>query len=80
MSFTILLLLIFCGSAVAQDDGAETQVTTETESCFPDMCKFLKDFGAVTAKQSGMETRLKEAESQITELKKKGKNGFQIFI
>ncbi|XP_017287513.1 complement C1q-like protein 2 [Kryptolebias marmoratus] len=70
MRFTVLMLVVICGSTLAQDGQTETEVSAGTESCFPDMCKFLKEFGAIKEKQSNMETRLKETENQITELKK----------
>ncbi|MED6264880.1 hypothetical protein CHARACLAT_019717 [Characodon lateralis] len=70
MNFTFWLLVWFCGLTLAED-VPETEVTTETGSCFPDMCKFLKEFGAMKEKQKGMETRLKETENQVLELKKK---------
>ncbi|KAF7229868.1 complement C1q-like protein 2 [Nothobranchius furzeri] len=69
MKFILLTAVLFCGLTSAQDVVAED--TVDTQSCFPDMCKFLKEFGAMTEKQSSMEARLKEAETQITELKKK---------
>lgn len=71
MSFTVLILVMFCGSVLSQN--GDTVVTTETESCFPNMCKLLKEFGVMTETQRSMETRLKETENQITDLKKKGK-------
>lgn len=68
MNFPILLfVLLFCGLISAQQDG------TETQSCFPDMCNFLKEFGAMKEKLGAMETRLKDSENQILELKNKGR-------
>ncbi|XP_068444319.1 complement C1q tumor necrosis factor-related protein 3-like [Clinocottus analis] len=74
MNFTIFLLVtLFWGSISAQDEG-----TSETQSCFPDMCNLLKEFGALGEKLGAMEarlkdseTRLKDSESQILELKTK---------
>ncbi|XP_041841907.1 complement C1q-like protein 4 [Melanotaenia boesemani] len=73
MNSTILLtVLFFCGLTLAQNNAAETEVITETQSCFPDMCKLLQEFGAMKENQKAMETRLKESENQILELKSKG--------
>ncbi|XP_054914450.1 complement C1q tumor necrosis factor-related protein 3-like [Poeciliopsis prolifica] len=78
MTFTLWLLLWFCGVTLAQDVLPQTEETTETGSCFPNMCKFLKEFGAmkekqetIKEKQEAMETRQKETENQVLELKKK---------
>ncbi|XP_014841007.1 PREDICTED: complement C1q-like protein 2 [Poecilia mexicana] len=82
MNFTLWLLLSFCGLTLAQEGLPETEVTTETGSCFPDMCKFLKEFGAMKAKLEAVETnlkekseaveaKLKETESQVLVLKQK---------
>ncbi|XP_038128801.1 complement C1q tumor necrosis factor-related protein 3-like isoform X2 [Cyprinodon tularosa] len=79
----VWLLLWFCGLTLAQDGFPETEVTAETESCFPNMCKFLKEFGAIKEKQKTMETsmnekqealetKLKETEKLVLELKEKG--------
>uniref|UniRef100_A0A3Q2D0V9 Complement C1q tumor necrosis factor-related protein 3-like n=2 Tax=Cyprinodon variegatus TaxID=28743 RepID=A0A3Q2D0V9_CYPVA len=78
----VWLLLWFCGLTLAQDGFPETEVTAETESCFPNMCKFLKEFGAIKEKQKTMETsmnekqealetKLKETEKLVLELKEK---------
>lgn len=74
MNFTAsLFVVLFCGFAVAQNKTTETEVTAETQSCFPDMGKFLEDFGAMKVKQEAMEARLRDSENQILELKSKGK-------
>ncbi|XP_051256981.1 cerebellin-1-like [Dicentrarchus labrax] len=76
MNFTIVLsMLLYCSLILAQDDVnfPEPERTIETQSCFPDMCEFLKEFGAIKEKQRVMETRLKESENQILELKSKEK-------
>lgn len=76
MNFTILLFLsLFCGLILAQDDGnpLETEKTSDTKLCFPDMCDLLKEFNAMREKLEVMETRLKDNENQILELKNKGK-------
>ncbi|XP_041634950.1 complement C1q-like protein 3 [Cheilinus undulatus] len=58
----------------SQDDGD----AVETRLCFPNMCKLLKEFGAMTEKVKALETRLQESETrlqdsedQILELKNK---------
>uniref|UniRef100_A0A671XEL5 C1q domain-containing protein n=1 Tax=Sparus aurata TaxID=8175 RepID=A0A671XEL5_SPAAU len=55
------------------DDGntAGTEENAGLHSCFPDMCDLLKEFSAMTEKLKAMETRLKESENQITDLKNK---------
>uniref|UniRef100_A0A3B5QBM2 Cerebellin-1-like n=1 Tax=Xiphophorus maculatus TaxID=8083 RepID=A0A3B5QBM2_XIPMA len=70
MTFSVWLLVCFCGLTLGQDVLPETEVATEIESCFPDMCKFLKEFGAMKAKLETVETKLKE-KSEVLELKKK---------
>ncbi|XP_031160163.1 uncharacterized protein LOC116053270 isoform X2 [Sander lucioperca] len=70
MKFTILLFVsLFCGLILAQEDGPEIEKTSGTQSC--DMCDLLKEFGALREKVGVMETRLKDSENQILELKKK---------
>uniref|UniRef100_A0A3Q3E7I6 C1q domain-containing protein n=1 Tax=Labrus bergylta TaxID=56723 RepID=A0A3Q3E7I6_9LABR len=54
-----------------EDEGQAAEKTSQTEACFPDMCDLLKDFGALREKMGIMETRLKESENQIHELKNK---------
>ncbi|XP_043954283.1 complement C1q-like protein 2 [Gambusia affinis] len=71
MIFTLCLLVCFCGLTLGQEDLPETEVTSETGSCFPDMCKFLKEFEAMKAKLEAVETNLKETESQVLVLKSK---------
>ncbi|XP_060887239.1 complement C1q-like protein 4 [Labrus mixtus] len=67
-------LLLFCGLSLADEGGNDP----ETQSCFPDMCNLLKEFGAMSEKIKSLETRLQESEtrlqnseSQILELKNK---------
>ncbi|XP_027893842.1 caprin-2-like isoform X4 [Xiphophorus couchianus] len=82
MTFSVWLLVCFCGLTLGQNVFTQTDVATETGSCFPDMCKFLKEFGAMKAKLEAVETNLKEksealetrqteTENQVLELKKK---------
>ncbi|XP_032439975.1 complement C1q tumor necrosis factor-related protein 3-like [Xiphophorus hellerii] len=71
MTFSVWLLVCFCGLTLGQNVLPQTEVASETGSCFPDMCKFLKEFGAMKEKQEVMETRQKETENQVLELKKK---------
>ncbi|XP_030286433.1 complement C1q-like protein 4 [Sparus aurata] len=78
--FSFSFALLFCGLVLAQDDGstAGTEGNIEVQSCFPDMCDLLKEFGAMTEKLKAMETRLKDSEirlniseKQILELRNK---------
>lgn len=75
MNSTILVFVsLFCGLISAQEDGniADTEKTNSaTQSCFPDMCDLLKEFGTMTEKLRAMETRLKDNENHILELKNK---------
>uniref|UniRef100_A0A8C4GX98 C1q domain-containing protein n=1 Tax=Dicentrarchus labrax TaxID=13489 RepID=A0A8C4GX98_DICLA len=67
MNFTIVLsMLLYCNLILAQADVnvPEAEKTSETQSCFPDMCDFLKEFCAMKEKQRVMETRLKDSENQ----------------
>ncbi|XP_076738299.1 complement C1q-like protein 3 [Maylandia zebra] len=48
------------------DDNA-----TEPKPCYPDICKLLEDFGALTEKVNSVETRLQDSENQILELQHK---------
>ena len=90
--FSFSFALLFCGLVLAQDEGstAGTEGNVEVQSCFPDMCDLLKEFGAMTEKLKAMETRLtvsetrhrdseirlNNSENQILELRNKGKNNF----
>lgn len=83
MNFVILCYtLLFYGLTFAQsDDNA-----TEPKPCYPDICKLLEDFGALTEKVNSVETRLahcetklkdtvnrlQDSENQILELQHKG--------
>uniref|UniRef100_A0A3B5QVQ9 Complement C1q-like protein 2 n=1 Tax=Xiphophorus maculatus TaxID=8083 RepID=A0A3B5QVQ9_XIPMA len=80
MTFSVWLLVCFCGLTLGQEGLPQTEVASEIGSCFPDMCKFLKEFGAMKAKletvetnlkEKTLETKLKETESQILVLKEK---------
>ncbi|XP_029311050.1 complement C1q-like protein 4 [Cottoperca gobio] len=74
MNFTIVLFVsLFCGLISAQDvgDTPETGETSDTRACFPDMCDFLQEFGIIKEKLVASETRLKDSETQIIELKNK---------
>lgn len=77
MNFTIsLFLMLFCGLILAQEDDGnplEKEKNGVTQSCFPDMCDLLTDFSTMREKLEVMETRLKDNEKQILELKNKGK-------
>nr|XP_020504484.1 complement C1q-like protein 4 isoform X1 [Labrus bergylta]XP_020504485.1 complement C1q-like protein 4 isoform X1 [Labrus bergylta] len=54
-------LLLFCGLSLA-DEGVNDP---ETQSCFPDMCNLLKEFGAMSEKIKSLETRLQESEAGL---------------
>ncbi|KAF1380792.1 hypothetical protein PFLUV_G00167670 [Perca fluviatilis] len=70
MKSTILLFVsMFCRLILAQDDTPEIEKTSGTQSY--DTCDLLKEFGALREKLGVMETRLKDSENQILELKKK---------
>ncbi|XP_023201538.1 complement C1q tumor necrosis factor-related protein 3-like [Xiphophorus maculatus] len=72
MTFSVWLLVCFCGLTLGQNVLPQTEVATEIGSCFPDMCKFLKEFGAMKAKLETVETNLKEkSEALETKLKEK---------
>ncbi|KAL7374444.1 hypothetical protein ABVT39_000677 [Epinephelus coioides] len=72
MNFTVLLFMsLFCGLILATEDSANTETEKTIESCFPDMCNLLKEFGALREKLGAVETRLKDSETQIQELKSK---------
>ncbi|XP_036968063.1 complement C1q-like protein 4 [Acanthopagrus latus] len=71
--FSFSFALLFCGLVLAQDEGGSTgtEGNVEVQSCFPDMCNLLKEFGAMTEKLKAMEARLKDSENQTLELKNK---------
>ncbi|XP_041646488.1 uncharacterized protein PF11_0207-like isoform X3 [Cheilinus undulatus] len=61
------LLLLFCGLTSAQITSLD--FGSEAEVCSPNMCAFLKEFGAMKEKLTAVETKLQESENQIRELK-----------
>ncbi|XP_051256979.1 cerebellin-1-like [Dicentrarchus labrax] len=68
MNFTILwFVLLFCGSILAQDDGNATEI----QSYHPDMCDHIREFVAIGEKLGALETRLKDSENQMLELRNK---------
>ncbi|XP_045898797.1 complement C1q tumor necrosis factor-related protein 3-like [Micropterus dolomieu] len=74
INFSILLFVsLLCGLIFDQDDviAPETERNSEIQSCFPDMCNLLKEFGAMRDKLGVMENKLKDSENQILELKNK---------
>ncbi|XP_032439971.1 caprin-2-like [Xiphophorus hellerii] len=72
MTFSVWLLVCFCGLTLGQEGLPQTEVATEIRSSFPDMSKFLIEFGAMKAKLEAVETNLKEkSEALETKLKEK---------
>ncbi|XP_026208288.1 complement C1q tumor necrosis factor-related protein 3-like [Anabas testudineus] len=74
MYFSVFMLVSLLGGfCFAQGDSndPETGQTSQIQSCFPDMCNLLKEFGAMREKLGALETKLKESENQILELKSK---------
>ncbi|TNN22152.1 Polysialic acid O-acetyltransferase [Liparis tanakae] len=68
MNFAIsLFVLPFCGLTLAQksNDANLVEKITETQSCNPDMCEILKEWGAMTERMRAMETRLTDSESRL---------------
>ena len=68
MNFAILLIvLLFSDLIFAQDVGNanETEISTETQSCNPDMCDLLREFGAMTEYLRAVETRLADSETRL---------------
>ncbi|XP_028994064.1 complement C1q-like protein 3 [Betta splendens] len=78
MNFPILLcvLLLFCGLTFAQGDSndPDTEKQGPTQSCFPDLCNLLKEFGAMKEKLESVEAKMKESQTEILELKNKAQN------
>ncbi|XP_030286422.1 complement C1q-like protein 3 isoform X2 [Sparus aurata] len=66
-------VLLLCSLTLAQEDGytVETEENIEAQSYHADMDDLLSEFGAMTEKLKVMETRLKESEMQILELRNK---------
>ncbi|GAA6222704.1 cerebellin-1-like isoform X2 [Lates japonicus] len=60
-------VLLLCGLISAQDDGIATvtEKPNEIQSCSPDMCDLLIEFGAMREKLGAMETRLKDSETRL---------------
>ncbi|XP_037614174.1 complement C1q tumor necrosis factor-related protein 3-like isoform X3 [Sebastes umbrosus] len=74
MNFNVLMtVLLFSDLILAQDVGnaAEVKKSIETQSCNPDMCDLLREFGAMTEKLRAVESQLNDSETQILELKNK---------
>ncbi|XP_028260904.1 cerebellin-1-like [Parambassis ranga] len=68
MNFNIsFFMLLFCGLTLAQDvtNAVDTEDISEKQTCSPDMCEFLKEFGAMKEKLGAMETRLKDSETRL---------------
>ncbi|KAK2862909.1 hypothetical protein Q5P01_002442 [Channa striata] len=67
MNLTTLLFvsLLYTSTLVqSESNDTDTEQSSVVQSCFPDMCNLLKEFG----------DKLKESENQIVELKNKEKN------
>ncbi|GAA6222703.1 complement C1q tumor necrosis factor-related protein 3-like [Lates japonicus] len=74
MTFNVLFALLFCGLTLAQDTGGsqEKGKTDETQcSCPSEMFNVMTELGAMREKLGVMETKLKESDNQILELKSK---------
>uniref|UniRef100_A0A4W6F4F1 C1q domain-containing protein n=1 Tax=Lates calcarifer TaxID=8187 RepID=A0A4W6F4F1_LATCA len=68
MNLTMLwFVLLLCGLISAQDDGTATvtENPNEIQSCSPDMCDLLVEFGAMREKLRAMETRLEDSETRL---------------
>ncbi|XP_029513232.1 complement C1q-like protein 2 [Oncorhynchus nerka] len=82
-AFLLVSLCCYCWLSAAQQETKKTEnegkeCQTSQGSCYPDMCKLLKDFGVMeeklrtTVEKLGvMETQLKVSENQLEELKNK---------
>lgn len=67
---TSVLVSLLCGLIVAQqENNPPDSENTEVQSC---MCNLIKDFSDLREKLRAVETRLKESENPILELKNKG--------
>uniref|UniRef100_A0A4W6E6S2 C1q domain-containing protein n=1 Tax=Lates calcarifer TaxID=8187 RepID=A0A4W6E6S2_LATCA len=74
MTFNVLFALLFCGLTLAQDIGGsqEKGKTDEAQcSCPSEMFNVMTELGAMREKLGVMETKLKESDNQILELKSK---------
>ncbi|KAM3590301.1 uncharacterized protein V6R79_007172 [Siganus canaliculatus] len=62
-----ILLSLFWGLASAQEgvDVSETEKTDTIQSCFPDMCKLLMEFGAMKEKLGAVEAKLEDSETRL---------------
>ena len=82
MNFTILsFVLLFCSLTLAQEDGNANDIETKGKS--PSRVAdqdLLREFGAMTDKLGAMETRMKDSEKQIVELRNRGRVKFKDFI
>ncbi|XP_037614180.1 cerebellin-1-like isoform X2 [Sebastes umbrosus] len=68
MNFNVLMtVLLFSDLILAQDvsNAAEAEISIETQSCNPDMCDLLREFGPMTEKLRAVETRLKDSETRL---------------
>ncbi|KAM3590302.1 uncharacterized protein V6R79_007172 [Siganus canaliculatus] len=67
MKLCVLLVSLFWGLVSAQEgvDVSETEKTDTIQSCFPDMCKLLMEFGAMKEKLGAVEAKLKDSETRL---------------
>ncbi|XP_034566187.1 complement C1q tumor necrosis factor-related protein 3-like [Notolabrus celidotus] len=71
MTLSGSLFMMLVSSLILAQSTSQNPETKRTDgTCFP-VCDLVKELGAMREKQGAMETRLKESESQIVELKSK---------
>ncbi|XP_034532741.1 complement C1q-like protein 4 [Notolabrus celidotus] len=62
---TVLCVLLFSGLALAQDEAIAFRLLP----CFTNLCERIREFDAMTEKLQALETKVKDSENQIVELK-----------
>ncbi|XP_074547097.1 caprin-2-like [Halichoeres trimaculatus] len=69
MAFSALLSMVLFGSlALVRSDILTPETENTNEPCFP-VCDLVREFSALREKVGALETKLKESENQIVELK-----------
>lgn len=63
--------MLFCSLSLVQSEGQTPETERTNETCFP-VCDLVKELSALREKVGVMETKLKESENQIHELKTRG--------